>query len=117
MSTTVWNDQELEAVLGEAVRQSMTNPEYRNLLLTDTSNALEQIAGRALPNSLKVVFADTDTRIVSASLPKPVIRQGLIAEGLERAAGSGPDYPCDPNYTTCRDYTCYVVSCFPRISR
>ena len=72
----------------ELLTRSAVDPDFRTALLTDPRTALEQAAGKPLPENLRVKFiekdADCDAMFV---LPDPVNRDELTPEQLEAVAG------------------------------
>lgn len=72
----------------ELLTRSAVDHDFRTALLTDPRGALEQAAGKSLPDNLRIKFiekdADCDAMFV---LPDPVNRDELTPEQLEAVAG------------------------------
>ena len=72
----------------ELLARSAVDSEFRTALLTDPRTALEQAAGKQIPENLRVKFiekdADCDAMFV---LPDPVATDELTPEQLEAVAG------------------------------
>ena len=72
----------------ELLARSAVDNDFRTALLTDPRTALEQAAGKQIPENLRVKFiekdADCDAMFV---LPDPVTSDELTPEQLEAVAG------------------------------
>src|SRR5215467_12696566 len=101
MNEVKWSEGELRTLFNNAIRKSMINLEYRQLLLTDPAAALAEFDNRPLPSRLKVVFTEHDVKTVSTPLPKPIATEELGEAQLEMIAG-GVDFIGADNCT----YTC-----------
>jgi len=105
-----WTEAELEAVFNNAVRRSMVDLEYRKQLLANPTSALAKIDNRPLPANLKIVFAEADEKIVSASLPKPIVSDQLDEAQLEMVAGGVDAVAAEGCTVTCL-ITCISTNC------
>ena len=76
----------------ELLARSAVDSEFRTALLTDPRSALEQAAGKQIPENLRVKFiekdADCDAMFV---LPDPVATDELSPQQLEAVAGGCGD--------------------------
>ena len=110
MSEGKWTEAELETLFNNAVRKSMMDLEYRKQLIADPTTALAKIDSRPLPSHLRVVFADADEKIVSASLPKPIVSDQLDEAQLEMVAGGVDEVAAEGCTVTCL-ITCISTNC------
>jgi hypothetical protein len=83
-----WTSQEIERVIKECIRRGQTDAEYRKLALEDPTLAVEKVAGRGLPETLKIKFFDGTGAHMSIVLPELETGDGELSDSqLEQVAG------------------------------
>lgn len=87
-----WNDEQIKALVEDAVRRSTADPEFRRLLLTDAEAALAMIDCRPLPAHLNLQFVETGVMTRVIVLPDATVASDeMSAEQLDQVAGGGAD--------------------------
>ncbi len=83
-----WTQKEIEDLLAEMTRKSMTDMEFRKEVLEDANAALEKLAGRPLPNGVKLKCIEKDPNYQSTFvLPDLLDEEKLDDESLANVAG------------------------------
>ena len=83
-----WTEKELEELLAEMTKKSMTDAEFRKEVLADATKALEKLAGKPLPegSSLKCIERDQNYQ-TTLVLPDLVDEEKLDEDSLQNVAG------------------------------
>ncbi len=90
MADQQWTSEEIDRVIRETVRRGQTDAEFRALALKDPNMAVMKVAGRAIPESLKIKFFDGTGAHVSVVLPELQAEDGELSDTqLEQVAGGG----------------------------
>jgi hypothetical protein len=83
-----WTDDELMQVVGEVLRRSSVDPEFRELALQDTTSAVAKVTPRKLPGEFAIQFHDNSGETKHFVLPDPIPGiEELSEEELKAAAG------------------------------
>jgi hypothetical protein len=85
-----WTPQEIEKTINEAIRRGKTDPTFRALALSDPRRAIEKVAGKSIPETLKIKFFDGAGAHLTIVLPEPVGDESELSDTqLEQVAGGG----------------------------
>jgi hypothetical protein len=84
-----WNSAEIERVIKESIRRGQTDAEFRALALKDPGMAIMKVAGRPIPEGVKVKFFDGTGAQISIVLPELTAGDELSDTQLEQVAGGG----------------------------
>jgi len=83
-----WTNEEIERVVKEAIGRGQTDKEFRELALKDPDAALMKVAGRAVPEGIKVKFFDGSDAHITIVLPEMASVDGELSDTqLEQVAG------------------------------
>ncbi len=83
-----WTQQEIEKLMAEMTKKSMTDPEFRREVLEDANAALEKLAGRALPDGVSLKCIEKDPNYQNTFvLPDLLDEEKLDDESLSQVAG------------------------------
>jgi hypothetical protein len=89
-ATTPWTPQEIERVIEDSIKRGKTDPKFRALALSNSRAAIEEVAGKPIPEGLKVKFFDGSGAQLSIILPEPVSDDSELTDTqLEQVAGGG----------------------------
>ena len=91
-----WNEQAAQKTMQELIKKAQTDPEFRQLALTDPNAAIGKINPLPIPASFKVRFVDNAGANLTVVLPDPVSATGELSDAeLEQVAGgSGSGNRC-----------------------
>lgn len=85
-----WTEQELIQVVGEVLRRSTVDPEFRALAQKNPNAAVAKVTTRALPNDFTLQFHENSGSVKHFILPDPVAGiEELSEEDLKAVAGGG----------------------------
>lgn len=88
MATTEWTPQEIQRVIEESIRRGKTDQQFRSLALSNPRAAVEQVAGKPVPEGLRVKFFDGSGEHLSIILPEYVEDESELSDTqLEQVAG------------------------------
>lgn len=83
-----WTDDELNQVVGEVLRRTSIDPEFRALALKEPANAVGKVASKPLPANFGVQFHDNSGDVKHIALPDPIPGiEELSEEELQAVAG------------------------------
>jgi bacteriocin-like protein len=83
-----WTEDELNQVVGEVLRRTSIDPEFRALALNEPIAAMGKVASKPLPVNLGVQFHDNSGDIKHITLPDPIPGiEELSEEELQAVAG------------------------------
>ncbi len=83
-----WSEDEIERTLEEIKKRSITDPEFRELALSDPNKAISKVNPKPVPEVYKVKFLDNSGPVKSFLLPDPVSNvEDLSDAELEAVAG------------------------------
>lgn len=83
-----WSEDEIERTLEEIRKRSITDPEFRELALSDSAAAISKVNPKPVPEIYKVKFLDNSGPVKSFLLPDPVSNvEDLSDAELEAVAG------------------------------
>ncbi len=112
-----WTRKEIEELLAEMTRKAMTDREFRQKVLEDAAAALENLAGRPLPEgvNLKCIERDPNYQLTFV-LPDLVDEEKIDDERLAQVAGGvsvltivsicGTAFGVGPDYVACTEKRC-----------
>ena len=83
-----WTEKELEELMAKMTKKAMTDAEFRKEVLADATKALEQLAGKPLPegSSLKCIERDPNYQ-TTLVLPDLLDEEKLDDDSLQEVAG------------------------------
>ena len=92
--------QELDRVLREVIKRTLTDTDFRAKALADGTAAVALVAGKSLPSDQKFKFVDnSNSSVHTVVLPDPIPEvDQLLDEDLEQVAGGsaiGVAEPCN----------------------
>ncbi len=83
-----WTQKEIEELMVEMTKKSMTDPEFRREVLADANKALEKLAGRPLPEGISLKCVEKDPNYQSTFvLPDLIDEEKLNDSDLASVAG------------------------------
>ena len=95
-----WNKEELEKVLLEMKKKAMTDAAFRKLCLSDAAVAVQEIAGKELPDGMKLKFVENDGVHITIVLPDMATDE-MSEEDLDKVAGGTNSFITCPTMYTC----------------
>lgn len=85
-----WTSQDIEKTIQESIRRGTTDQAFRKLALSDARAAVEKVAGRPIPEGLKIKFVDGAGAHMTIVLPELAGEEGELSDTqLEQVAGGG----------------------------
>ena len=83
-----WSEDEVERTLEEIRKRSITDPEFRELALSNSSAAVSKVNPKPLPEGYQVKFIDNSGPVKNFVLPDPVNDVEELSDAeLEAVAG------------------------------
>ena len=83
-----WSSEEIDRVIREAIRRGQSDGEFRKLAFKDPNMAIMKVAGRPVPESLKIKFFDGTGAHLSIVLPELASESSELSDTqLEQVAG------------------------------
>ena len=83
-----WSEDEIERTLEEIRKRSITDPEFRELALSDSAAAISKVNPKPVPENYMVKFVDNSGPVKSFLLPDPVSNvEDLSDAELEAVSG------------------------------
>ncbi len=83
-----WSEEEIESTLESIRKRSLTDPDFRELALSDASAAISEVNPKPMPNGYQVKFVDNSGPVKNFVLPDPVIESEELSDAeLESVAG------------------------------
>ncbi len=83
-----WTQKEIEELMVEMTKKSMTDPEFRREVLADATAALEKLAGRPLPEGISLKCVEKDPNYQNTLvLPDLIDEEKLDDSDLANVAG------------------------------
>jgi hypothetical protein len=88
--TSEWTPQEIERVIEDSIKRGKTDADFRKLALSNARTAIEEVAGKPIPEGLKVKFFDGSGVQLSIILPEYTADESELSDTqLEQVAGGG----------------------------
>ena len=85
-----WNEKAAQQTMQELIKKAQTDPEFRQLALTDPNAAIGKINPLPVPASFKIRFVDNAGANLTVVLPDPVSSTCELSDAeLEQVAGGG----------------------------
>lgn len=81
-----WTKEEMGKVLLDLKKKAMQDAAFRELALTDAAAAIKEIAGKDLPNGMKLKFVENDRGHMTIVLPDLAAGE-MSEEDLDQVAG------------------------------
>lgn len=86
-----WTQKELEELYQKANEKAKADPEFRKAVLSDAGSALEELAGRKLPEGFSLELVESDNSYASAYLVPNFTGDEIDMKGLRSAANDNTD--------------------------
>ena len=84
-----WTQEKINEVYGMIQKKAVTDEEFREELLANTREAIEKIAGEALPEGFQVKVIENDPAYAATFVLPPMASSELDENDLEEVAGGG----------------------------
>jgi len=85
-----WTAEDAEKAIRESISRARTDKSFRELALSNPTQALRQVSGKEPPADLKIKFLDGEGAHVSIVLPELVEDESELTDvELEQVAGGG----------------------------
>lgn len=84
-----WTKEEMETLYANMQKKAMTDEEFRKEVLADANKALERLAGKKLPEGVKVKAIEQDPAYTATFVLPDFVPEEMDMEDLEKAAGGG----------------------------
>lgn len=85
-----YSEAEIQAAIQEITTRSRTDAEFRQLALTNPSEAIKEATNLEVPANFKVKFVESQGANLVVTLPDPVGKEGELSDAeLEQVAGGG----------------------------
>ena len=85
-----WTPQEIERVIQDSIQRGKADTAFRSLALSNPRAAIEKVAGKPIPEGLKVKFFDGSGAHLNIILPESASEEGELTDTqLEQVAGGG----------------------------
>lgn len=82
-----WTQKELEELYQKANEKAIADPEFRKAVLSDAESALEELAGRKLPEGFSLELVESDNSYAAAYLAPNFTGDEIDLNGLRSTAG------------------------------
>jgi hypothetical protein len=88
--TSQWTPQEIERVIEDSIKRGTSDERFRTLAFSDPHAAIEEVAGKPIPEGLIVKFFDGTGAHLSIILPEYAADESELSDiQLEQVAGGG----------------------------
>jgi hypothetical protein len=88
--TNDWTNEEIQRVVEQSIKRGKTDASFRSLALAQPRAAIEQVAGKSIPEGLKVKFFDGSNAHLTIILPEYSADESELSDTqLEQVAGGG----------------------------
>ncbi len=115
-----WTNDEIEKVYIEVRKKAMLNKTFRDLLLKDPNKAIEEVAGKPIPDSFKIKIIENDPNYHMTFILPDLISEELT-DNLDQVAGGvsvalivsvcGAAVGVGPNTGACGAEAAYLDPC------
>ena len=102
-----WTQEKINEVYGLIQKKAVTDEEFREELLANTSEAIEKVAGEALPEGFQVKVIENDPAYAATFVLPPMASGELGEEELSAVAGGA----CEINVEGCGAKGCGGKAC------
>ena len=82
-----WTKEEMEALYVNMQKKAMTDEEFRKEILADANKALAKLAGKELPEGVKIKVVEQDPAYTATFVLPDFVSEEVDMEELEKAAG------------------------------
>lgn len=89
-----WTQEEAEQAFVDARKKAMTDKEFRELVLSNPHEAIEQVTGKAVPEQIKIKVIEADPAYHLTFLLPEMVSDELSDEELESVAGGVCSFRC-----------------------
>lgn len=91
-----WTQDKINEVYAKVQQAAVTDEEFREELLKDSSAAIAKIAGEELPEDFKVKVIENDPQYAATFVLPPMVSEELDDEDLDKVAGGACviDFAC-----------------------
>lgn len=86
-----WTQKELEELYQKANEKAVSDPEFRKAVLADAKGALEELAGRELPDGFSLELVESDNSYASAYLAPNFTGDEIDLSELKSVTGDKAD--------------------------
>ena len=106
-----WTKEEMEALYASMQKKAMTDEDFRKEILADANKALAKLAGKELPEGMKIKVIEQDPAYTATFVLPDLASEEVDMEELDKAAGGisfalvlsicGVALPSSPSNNTC----------------
>lgn len=89
-----WTQEEIDSAYAELTKKVAVDKEFRQLALSDANKAIEQLAGKTLPEGVKMKIIEQDPAYQATLVLPPFVGE-LSEEELAMVAGGRAGGPCE----------------------
>lgn len=82
-----WSREEMERLYVEAQKKAATDEGFRKEILADATAALEKLAGKKLPEGMKLKAIENDPAYTATFVLPNMLSEEVSMEDLDKAAG------------------------------
>ena len=82
-----WTKEEMEALYVNMQKKAMTDEGFRKEILADANKALAKLAGKELPEGVKIKVVEQDPAYTATFVLPDFVSEEVDMEELEKAAG------------------------------
>lgn len=82
-----WTKEEMEKLYVSMQKKAMTDEEFRKEILADANKALAKLAGKELPEGMKIKVIEQDPAYTATFVLPDLVSEEMDMEELEKAAG------------------------------
>ncbi|MCR5734041.1 MAG: hypothetical protein K6G22_05460 [Lachnospiraceae bacterium] len=111
-----WTQKELEELFQKANEKAVRDPDFRKQVLEDPNKALSELAGKDLPEGLKLTFVEGDSRYTAAYLTPDFAGGELDLTDLKSVAGGEGEQGRKPEDVQAWSVVLIVTVCAAAVS-
>lgn len=94
----MWTNEEAKEVLAKVKEKAAYDPEFRKLVLNNPDEAIEEVAGKEVPEDVTIKFIESDEDADMTFVLPPLQDEELDEEELDEVAGGCTTDICFKDY-------------------